>query len=109
MTFFTENYYADHYDTKLLRAAKVIQARRYILFVRYGAQEEALNRYLVANYHKTLKHICLDLVMKAKIMKNFNHELVVIFPTEEDKQLARLITFGTGRIGGSQILKNALK
>lgn len=107
MIFITENDYNDKYDTTMLAAGKIIKARRYILLRKLGAQEELLNRYLITKYKQSLKQICLDLICKVQIAKNFDQELIVIFRTKKDENLAKLITFGTGHIMGSQILKTA--
>ena len=108
MTFRIANPYNDNYSNELVVAPAIAAARRYILLCQLGADEIILNRYLVATYKKSLKQLCLALIQDAKIMKNFNKELVVIFTTRQAENLAKLITYGNGVVPGSNILQNAL-
>ena len=107
MIFIAKNDFEDNFDTPMLAASRVIKARRYIILKKLGADEERLNRYLLSKYNKTLKQLCMRLIFSAQISKNFDQELIIIFQTKEDENLAKLITFGTGHIMGSQLLKTA--
>lgn len=108
MIFKIKSYYDDKFDNKLVTAPVIISARRIIILSKLGADDILLSRYLMSKYKKGLKQLCLYLIKRAKIMKNFNKELIVVFPTKADETLARLITYGNGVIPGSKLLRIAL-
>lgn len=108
MIFIVQSHFQDTYPNKLLTAPIFLNARQYILLRKLNAADTQLSRYLVSVYKKDLKRLCLELISRAKLMKNFDKEIVVVFPTKADENLAKLITYGNGIVPGSKILQTAL-
>lgn len=106
--FFTINLpkqqYTNYLKARLLRIAKMR-----ILTYKSTAAEVNLNKYLVKEYKKSLKTICINLVSNCDIMQNGNDEFVVLFKNQKQDQLASLITYGNEKLKGSNILKAAFK
>ena len=70
-----------------------------------NATEIALNQYLLKHYKYTLIEACLALIGACTITTDFNGSLIISWPKKAFNNLATLITFGTGRLVGSPILK----
>ena len=71
--------------------------------------EILLEKYLKEKYKISLKQACLKLVLSAKIQYDSADTYIITFPTKYLKDLAQVITYGTGKILGSNILKTAFK
>ena len=84
-------------------------ARLKVLLLRTGAQEAALNTYLLKKYHISLKVLCLNILNNMQFMNDFNNNIVAKTKNKDLDKLARLITYGNGEVQGSPILKWALK
>ena len=69
--------------------------------------ETSLNNYLLKNYKLNLKMACLKLLTRCKFYRNYDNQVIILFPDEEDDKLASLITYGNDRVKGSNLLKNA--
>ena len=82
-------------------------ARRIILFYKFGAAEKQLDQYCRTNYSQPLKYVCLRLLNGCTISTD-NKGTAITFLDENLNKLARLITYGNGKIYGSEILKAAL-
>ncbi len=83
--------------------------RRALTRLRYypfGVTEELLNDYLKAHFGITLPFACKNIIIKSKIETNTkdNTYTVTIMNTSWE-QIARVITFGTGKVNGSKILR----
>jgi len=87
-------------------SAKTV-ARQYILLCKKGVEEQLLDRYLAEHYKTLLVPACLTLVNRARYSFDNSGSLIITFPTKKLDNLASLITFGTGKIHGSQILRRA--
>ena len=108
MTFRIPNPYSrdllQNYESKMF-----LKARQRIRQYKTGASEIALNNYCIKKYKKPLKHMCLLILYKSKFYKGFENEVIVKIPRRDLDELAKLITYGTGKLQGSGILQNAFK
>lgn len=104
MQFIIKNIQANlsSYKAKILRNARLI-----IMFHKGTAGEDKLNDYLLKNYNINLKNACLYLLANCKIYRNYDNEMIVLFPKKEDDELAAFITYGNNYIKGSNLLKDA--
>jgi len=85
-----------------------LNARRKIFLYPMHASEKILDNYIKKQYKTNLKLLCLYVALKAKYNTNMNGEVVVTFIEKKWDEIASLITYGTGKIPGSNILKFAL-
>lgn len=65
--------------------------------------EKLLNNYLKENYKMTLLYACYVVILKSNIEET-EEELQIIIKDKQLDKLARIITFGTGKVLGSRIL-----
>jgi uncharacterized protein with ATP-grasp and redox domains len=65
--------------------------------------EKLLDQYLKENYQITLNHACYLIIFNCKI-EELNDILTIDIKDKNLDKIARIITFGTGRISGSRIL-----
>lgn len=84
-------------------------ARRKIALYRFGADEIALDNYLLENYKITLKPLCLAIILNTKVVADKSGLLITQIQKPRFEKLARLITYGTGKINGSKILQFAFE
>ena len=106
MTFYTKYTQRDYI---LIRKADTLSAAYYmILHYPMGADEKILDAYCRKNYNLPLKFICLKLVAHLKDFVDYDGKIVWKTKTIKDDKLARLITFGDGRMHGSKILVNSI-
>ena len=84
-------------------------ARKKVILYKLGADEIALDNYLAKNYSITLKSLCLAIILNTKIVADKSGLLITQIKNPELERLARLITFGTGKVSGSKILKYAFE
>jgi hypothetical protein len=70
--------------------------------------EKLLDRHLREQHKITLNHACYLIVLHCTIEEQKDDLVVTITDKNLDK-LARLITYGTGRISGSRILSFAFQ
>ena len=84
-------------------------ARLKVLLLRAGAQEIALNNYLLKKYKINLRVLCLNIINNMQFMTDFENNIIAKTKNKDLDKLARLITYGNGQIQGSPILKWALK
>ena len=82
-------------------------ARSVVLLTDLGATEKALDRYFIDNYKMPLLQICLKIISKAKYYLNYQHEVVILINDKQLEKFAEIITYGTGKVLGSPILRNA--
>ena len=73
-----------------------------------GANETALNEYLFERYNITLKAACLQIIVKSCYSKSKDKIVITMLDKKWD-DIARLITFGNGRLQGSRILQTILR
>lgn len=74
-----------------------------------GANEIALNNYLLQRYKKSLQDCCLQLINQSTISRISKKEYRITFLAPSDDNLASLITFGNSNLQGSDILRYAFK
>lgn len=84
------------------------QARLKLTLHRFGPSELLLSRYLQEQYGLTLRAACIQIIQNAQFHVNFEHEIIVTIPDKQLNQIAKIITYGTGTVAGSRILKNIL-
>ena len=65
--------------------------------------EKLLDQYLRENHQVTLKYACYLIILNCTVEEQ-RDELVITIANKKLDKLARLITYGTGRISGSRIL-----
>lgn len=107
MVFTINNNYnidADTFKTKILLIAK-----KAVLLFPMKATEIALNEVLSKKYHKTLKQLCLSLVLRCNINTDNTNSAIITFPNKKDDELAAFITYGNLDICGSSILQVAFR
>lgn len=65
--------------------------------------EKLLDLYLRENHQVTLKYACYLIILNCTVEEQ-QDELVITIKDKKLDKLARLITYGTGRLSGSRIL-----
>jgi hypothetical protein len=90
-------------DLAIYRAKK--QARLKLTLYPIGVTETLLSRFLQENYNLTLKSACLAILQNAHYNLNIEQDLIITIPDPELNALAKLITYGNGRLMGSHILR----
>ncbi len=90
-----------------MSARVLLDAKAIIMAHTITPGEINLNRYLLKNYGLNLKGACLYLLSRSKFYKDLDNSITVLFQNKNDDKLASLITYGTGLIKGSNLLKEA--
>ena len=85
------------------------KARLYLTLHNLGTSELLLSRYLQENYNMTLKSACLAILQESRYNLNIQREIIITIPNPELNTIAKIITYGTGRVPGSHILQNMFK
>jgi len=93
-------------DLLIHRAKK--KARLQLILHSFGPSELLLSRYLQENYGISLRQACLDILQNTSYNLNMKQEIIVKIPDPTLNTIAKIITYGTGRIAGSRILKDML-
>lgn len=99
-------------------SSPIINKQRYNFWVMHGAAQiaatyrftpanKALNDYLWKKFGVNLKTASIMAIANCKIQKNNNNEVIVTFPAKKIDQIASIITYGTGKIQGCPVLKEA--
>ncbi len=65
--------------------------------------EKLLDQYITKTYNMTLKYACYLIILNCQVEES-EDSLVITLPNKELDKLARVITYGTGKISGSRIL-----
>jgi hypothetical protein len=65
--------------------------------------EKLLDQYLKENYQITLNHACYLIILNCTV-EELKDTLTITIKSKELDKIARIITFGTGRLSGSRIL-----
>ena len=84
-------------------------ARKNIILYAMKSNEILLNRYLLKTYNISLKYACLVLLIESKQSFDQEKNMYIYWIDKKYEKLARLITFGTGKVPGSKILQKAFK
>ena len=82
-------------------------ARTFVLLCKKSVTEKLLDNYLIKNYKIPLVVACMKIINKATYNINNKGELVITVIDKKLDKLASLITFGTGKLHGSSILRYA--
>jgi len=82
-------------------------ARTFVLLCKKSTTEQLLDHYLIQNYKIPLVVACLKIISKATYSLNNKNELIITINNKKLDKLASIITFGTGKIHGSNILRYA--
>ena len=93
-------------DLTIYRARR--RARLQLTLYPQGPAELCLTRYLQENYQMSLYQACLAILQNAKFSLNLDREIIVTIPDPKLNHIARIITYGTGLISGSNILRKML-
>lgn len=93
-------------DLLVYRAKR--KARLQLILHSFGPSEVLLSRYLQENYGINLRKACLDILLNTRYNLNFRHEIIVTIPDPALNHLAKIITYGTGKVAGSHILQDML-
>ena len=75
---------------------------------KFGATEIILNNYCLENYNKDLRTICKIILLSTKFTSDNNGKIIGKIVDPKIDKLARFITYGNGKIKGSQIIKKSL-
>lgn len=83
------------------------RALKRLLYFPLKTNEILIDKYLKTNYKLSLKMACKLIVLKSIIEKDDDktNSISVIVPMKYWDTLARIITFGTGKLTGSNILR----
>lgn len=68
------------------------------------SSEQKLNQYLLNEYKLNLKQASLFILRHSKILQDKAGNVTVLFTDRKIDKLASLITYGNGKISGSNIL-----
>jgi hypothetical protein len=90
-------------DLAIYRTKK--QARLALTLYQMGPTELLLSRFLQENYNLTLKAACLKILQNARYHLNIEQDLIITIPDTELNNIAKLITYGNGKLAGSKILR----
>lgn len=95
-----------HKDLIVHRAKR--KARLQLALHNFGPSELLLSRHLQENYNITLRTACLNILNNTCYSLNFKQEIIVTIPDPKLNNLAKIITYGTGKVPGSHILQDML-
>lgn len=99
-------------------SSSIINKQRYNFWVIRGAYftaatyrftpaQKALNDYIWNNFGVNLRSASLMVIANSRIQKNNDNEVIITFPSKRIDKLASIITYGTGKIQGCPVLKEA--
>jgi hypothetical protein len=94
-------------NPELLRARVLINAYSVIQNYPMRGAETVLNGFVQQQYGKSLKDLCLDLLLHVKFQVDDEGNVILVFNDKKYDTIAQLITFGNGAIQGSRILQTA--
>lgn len=74
----------------------------------FGVTEALISQFLQSQYKLNIHTACKKIIQNLNFSLNYQGEIIAKIPDKELNEIARIITYGTGRIPGSQILKQIL-
>lgn len=83
------------------------RAKARVFSYNFGPTELLLENYIQTHYNIKLKQMCFLIIDGLKIDASTADEVIVYFTNEAQEKIARIITFGTGKLLGSRILTKA--
>lgn len=97
----------DSVTAGIIRGQLIYNAQFNLYCHKWTTADKLLDRYLKANYKLSLRDACDLLLLRAKISQGQQNEILIGFTDRRLDKLASVITYGTGKIPGSDILKEA--
>ena len=97
----------DGATANLVRGQLIYNAQFNLYCHKWTAADRLLDKYLKANYKLSLRDACDLLLLRAKVSQGQPNEILITFVDRRLDKLASVITYGTGKIPGSNILKEA--
>lgn len=94
-------------DPVVLKTRAMLQAYSVIKHYPMNGAERLLDAYINNQYNKSLKNMCIDLLLHMTFHVNKAGEVILLFNDKRYDTIAQIITFGTGNIPGSKILQTA--
>lgn len=82
-------------------------ARAFVLLSRKNAAEKTLDKYMTERFGAPLVPVCLKIIANATYSFDSDGDVVITIVDKKLDELASLITYGTGKVQGSNILRNA--
>ena len=104
MTFI---YQSNNSNAELNKSKIIWRAYQVIITFPMKGAEQILDQYLRENHKVSLKQACIQLLSAIKVGYDFSNNYIISFPIKKLDKLASLITYGDGKILGSDILKTA--
>jgi hypothetical protein len=89
-------------------AFSIQNAKQKIVSFKFGANEVLLDNYLKEKFNIGLRPMCFGLLNKLQPAQITDTELIFTFIDDNSDKLASFITYGDGKLEGSQILTQAL-
>ena len=93
-------------DLEIYRAKR--QARKALALYPYGTTEALLNNFLQYKYQISLYSACRKILQALTFYLNHQGEIICRITDKKLNEIARIITYGNGKIPGSQILRRIL-
>ena len=94
--------YTNYYKMKLKKGFKIIALQR-LRYFPINTTEKILDEYLKTNFKISLMQACYLIISACKIEEEKDTLVVSMLNTKLDN-IARIITFGTGKVLGSRII-----
>ena len=96
--------------TSLEQLRTDILLNAYFIILKYPikASDMLMDSYIQQHYKMSLKDMCIQLLLNLTFYEDADKNLVLLFKDTKYDAIASLITYGTGVIPGSKILRIAL-
>lgn len=92
----------NNYNFWVLHGANLV-----IINYKITPAHKQLNNYLWKEFGLNIKSASTLVIANSRIQKNKNNELIITFPAKKIEKLAAILTYGTGKVQGCSILKDA--
>ena len=89
--------------SKDIKAWLLPRFRRNLYLHYYNTKDILLNRFCIQKYKSTLLNMCVLLFINSTVHVNEN-EVIITFKDKKFDDIATIITYGTGKVPGSDIL-----
>lgn len=99
--------FEDNITANIIQGQLIYNAQFNLCCHKWTTADKLLNKYLKSNYKLSLSSACDLLLMRAKVSQGQPNEILITFTDRRLDKLASVITYGTGKIPGSNILKEA--
>ncbi len=96
-------------STDQLRASTLLNAYSVIKNYPLKASDLAMDYYVQQQYNKSMKNLCIDLLLNLTFYADDTGNLILLFKNRKHDAIASLITYGNGSIPGCKILQVALR